>query len=94
MEVISNGVARDMISFYDLPLKVQGQVSQNYENAEHFDWVRYKGEWYCMEDFMRVPRDGELLLEWDGYLNDTYFSGVLVKFVDNGERVIFGRYYS
>lgn len=94
MEVISNGVARDMIPFYALPLKVQGQVSQNYENAEHFDWVQYKGEWYCMEDFMRVPRDGTLLLEWDGYLNDTYFSGVLVKFVDNGERVIFGRYYS
>lgn len=93
MQIISNGVARDMIPFYALPLAVQGQVSQNYENAEHFDWVRYKGDWYCMEDFCRVGRDSPLS-EWDGYLPDTYFSGVLVRFVDDGERVIFGRYYS
>lgn len=55
--------------------------------------MRYKGEWYCMEDFMRAGKDSPLS-EWDGYTADTFFSGVLVRFVDDGERVIFGRYYS
>lgn len=93
MQIISNGVARDMISFHALPPAVQRRVADNYENAEHFDWVRYKGEWYCMEDFMRTDKDSPLS-EWDGYTADTFFSGVLVRFVDDGERVIFGRYYS
>ena len=93
MQIISNGVARDMVSFYDLPLAVQDQVSQNYENANQFGWVSYKGDWYCMEDFMRVDKDSPLV-GWDGYLPDTYFSGVVIRLVDDGERVIFGRYYS
>jgi hypothetical protein len=93
MEIISNGTPRDMVPFYALPANVQSKVSQNYANADLFDWVQYKGEWYCMEDFVRVGKDSPFP-EWDGCLSDTYFSGVLVRLVDDGERVIFGRYFS
>ena len=89
MEIITNNVPREMIPFECLPKKVQEQVAEDYINAPYFDWVKYKGWWYCLEDFMR----SDSLKGWDGILNDTYFSGILVRLVDNGERVIFGRYY-
>ena len=93
MEIISNGVPRPMIPFYALPPKVQAKVRDNYENADQFDWVQYKGEWYCTEDFMIAPeslhKEG-----WGGYVSETFFSGVVVRLVDDGERLVFGRYFS
>jgi hypothetical protein len=29
---------------------------------------------------------------WDGYRSDSYFSGIVVRYVDDGERVIAGLY--
>lgn len=36
--------------------------------------------------------NGDTWKNWDGYQSDTFFSGVLVKFVDL-DQVIVGRYY-
>lgn len=41
---------------------------------------RHMGRKYCLSDFMVVPKDTFLSREgFDGYLNDSYFSGVAIK---------------
>jgi len=32
--------------------------------------------------------------KWDGYQSDSFYSGVLVKYVEDFERVIMATYYS
>ena len=99
MEIITNNVPRAWVTFQCLPKKIQEQVAENYENARYFYWVKYKGWWYCPDDFMIIGKNNPLHEEgWHGYASDTNFSGVLVRFTDdegNDEgRVVFGRYYS
>ena len=91
MQIITNNIQRDIVSFWQLPKKAQDQHREDYENAEELDWFCYKGEWYCLDDFMRLDKESPFS-EWDGYASDTFFSGVLIKLVD--DRVIVGRYYS
>lgn len=54
-------------------------------------FFRYKGQLYYLGEFMSCDKtfDG-----WDGYSSDSAFSGVLVRFVDNFDRVIVGQYFS
>lgn len=57
-------------------------------------WARffnYKNAWFDTCEFMRTP---SALNAWDGYQSDTFFSGTLVRYVDDFERVIVGRYFS
>ena len=37
------------------------------------------------------PRAPEWMQEWDGYNSDSFFSGVLIKYVDDGVRRIYHR---
>jgi hypothetical protein len=67
------------------------------EEFENEDFIDYRGQVYAMSDFMRfnfIPEvdDESPYHQWDGYINDTYFSGVLIKLCDDGD-VIMGRYY-
>ena len=41
----------------------------------------YRGSVYSLQDFMRVP-EGMFPGHWDGYLSDTFFSGVLIQLND------------
>ena len=92
MQVITNNVPREIHSFFGMPKKAQDQHRDDYENAEELDWFFYRGEWHCMDDFMVLDKNSPFS-EWHGYASDTYFSGVLIKLVDE-YRVIVGRYYS
>ena len=44
----------------------------------------YKGQRYFLSEFMRTRAHG---LPYDGYLNDSYFSGILIKLSEDGETV-------
>jgi hypothetical protein len=90
LEIITNANARDLLFWYDLTDKEQAELD-NEETDELF--FRYRGNVYRLNDFTRVEGNPDLR-GWDGYMTDTYFSGVLVKYVDHYERVIVGRYYS
>ena len=54
-------------------------------------FARYRGWVYDLGEFMRTPDD---LKPFHGYISDTFFSGVLCRFVNHGDSVIMGRYYS
>ena len=54
----------------------------------------YKGERYFLDEFMYISPDSPFK-GWDGYLSESFFSGVLVKFTpDDCNRVIVGWYVS
>ena len=99
LTIITNNVPRSIIYGYELPESVRPDF--DYIDAKAFgghSFVQYKGCYYDLNDFMRIENKdcfncvGEFK-EWHGYHGDSYFSGVLIKQLDD-ERVIMGRYYS
>lgn len=89
MTIITNNVPRDVIDDWDQ----QGEQNDSY--------VVYKGEKYPLEDFQSVAGISSLdhifrKGGWDGWLSDSFFSGILLKWVPGTqcESVIMGRYYS
>lgn len=85
LTITTNNVPRDLLTGADLT---------DAELAE-FDWLddaesdggffRYRGTVYNLSDFERTSLKG-----WDGISHDSYFSGVVVRLVDDNERVIVG----
>lgn len=89
----TNNVPRLLKYGYEMPDKFKSDF--DYISEEDFplhDLFVYKGQWYDLGEFMRIP-EGPNFAGWDGYASDTYFSGILIKFVDE-ESVIVGQYFS
>lgn len=96
--IITNNVPRDVIDAWELSEEEQ-------EEFDYLDWgkikagedsrsfARYKGELYDLDDFLTTWRI-DVFKEWNGYISDTFFSGILVKFSEDFEQVVMGRYYS
>lgn len=94
MKIITNSVPRDLVYGIDLTEKERKEF--DYIDADNFpchDFLRYRGNVYDVNEFMRC-NGNEFMSNWDGYSDDSYFSGIVIKFVDDNERVIVGRYYS
>ena len=79
--IISNYHRRDILYWHEL----------TDQEREEFDWIeaeeqdehtffRYKNWVYCFADFMRTDAHNSPFSSWDGYENDSFFSGVLVKY--------------
>jgi hypothetical protein len=93
MRIITNYQPRDVIEEYEL-------TEEEKKEFDYYDWndpqttvqfVRYKGELVDLND-MEGP--SSIFPEWDSYKSDTFFSGILVKWANNFEQVIMGRYYT
>lgn len=57
------------------------------------DFVRYRGWVYDLGEFMRANSAfGEM---WDGYRDDSFFSGVLIRYnPEDSDRVMLATYFS
>lgn len=82
-----------------MPRDVQDDWNQEGEQNDAF--VVYKGEKHLLEDFTSVSGINDRAHPfreegWDGYISDTFFSGILLKWVPGSlwEQVIMGRYYA
>lgn len=68
--------------------------------SDSASFFRYRGELYDVGEFQRITtRDTETLQSdfagWDGYTSDSFFSGMVIKFVvdvNDDEAVIVGTY--
>ena len=92
MKIITNNVPRLTLDAFELTPKER-------EEFDYLDWAggdvdatffRYKGQLYDLNEFMR--QEGGDFKAWDGAAPDSYFSGILIKLID--ESVIVGRYFS
>lgn len=101
MEVITNHVPRDVIEGYEVN-SLKERKEFDYINWDAIDkgedsatFFRYKGNLYDTNDCEPIFRDTiQGFKEWDGIFTESFFSGVVFRYVDNFERVIVGRYYS
>jgi hypothetical protein len=99
LTIITNNVPREVVEAYELPIEVRDEFDYlDWTNIE-MGWddrqfVQYKDQWYDLGDFISTNAPGlDAFSEWDAYVSDSFFSGVLVKYADL-EHVIMGRYYS
>ena len=101
LQIITNRVPRDVVEAYEL-------TPAERKDFDYLDWAaiergedsasffRYQGEIYDLGEFMTTGGLPEFspLRQWHGYHSDSFFSGVLVRYVDDCERVVIGRFYS
>lgn len=87
MKIITNRIPRPLVCLLDLPGKARADFDY-LDDPYECRLVQYKGEWYDVYDSMTCP--GAVATDdtrhafsgWDGYISDSFFSGVLFKFAD------------
>ncbi len=108
MKITTNNQKRELISFFDLPEKVRPDFDY-VENDDKCicRFVKFKGSYYDTfdtqaittrngqnMDFAMAVNHSDPLAKWNSVISESFFSGVLFRFVDNFEYVICGCYYS
>lgn len=99
MRIITNNVPRETLSGFEL-------TDAERADFDYLDWeaikegsdsatfFRYKGNVYDLGEFMgtgNLPRFSPLA-KWHGYHNDSYFSGIVIKIIDDTGDVIVGTF--
>lgn len=65
--------------------EVPKRVLEDYED-ESYGFILYRKRWYHLSNFMRIDENNPFhVLGYDGYLSDSFFSGVLIKLSRDGE---------
>jgi hypothetical protein len=94
MKITTNNVPRDIIEAYELTENEQAEF-------DYLDWkkiragddsasfFRYKDNLYDLGEFERTDIPG-----WYGIQHDTYFSGIVVRYCNEFEQVVVGRYFT
>jgi hypothetical protein len=61
------------------------------EGAASAEFFRYRGELYDLGEFTVWDNPASPTRQgWDGFRSDSYFSGLVVRYVDDFERVVVG----
>lgn len=99
INITTNNVPRDVV--YRCELSAKESADFDYLAPDEGTFFRYRGEVYYLGEFMLCPSDSESVGNvannvpgWHGYQSNSFFSGIVIRYVDNYERVIVGRYYS
>ena len=89
LKIITDNKYRPVLYWYDLLPKEQAEYSEVFRDSSFF---RYRGWVYTLDDFMRV--DGSPFYGYDGYMSESFFSGLVVKYSNCGDAIKVGRWYS
>lgn len=96
MQIITNNKPRPMLALYELPAKTQLDFDYVREEGSYSPrFVKYKGVWMDCFDMQSIGRElgFSQFTGWHGIASDSFFSGTLVRFIDD-DQVIVGRYFS
>ena len=93
----TNNQQRDLLYLEDFTEKEQQVIRSEYDWMEpdiecNFGFFKYRGNIYHLQDFLRAP--DSFKKDWDGYISETYFSGVVIKLADDNDHVVVGRWFS
>lgn len=106
VRITTNNVPRLLIDSYQLTAKEREEfdyidwqgVEEGRESATFF---RYRGRLYDLGEFQYTGSDhrpagnGDTFAGWDGYQSDSFFSGIVVRYVkDDTDYVVVGTYYA
>jgi hypothetical protein len=85
---------KNFVIRYDVPKRVlASQFDYQDEDDAGDGFFKYHGVWYHLDQFMRMPNDSPLA-GWDGYLNDSMSTGVVIKLSPDGEQYQAGTFAS
>ena len=91
--IATNNKPRPLLHWDELTPKEQKEFDYIKPNVG-FQFVRYRGHAYDIYDMMAVRKEtlpaDSFLQGWDGYQGDSYFSGVLMRWV--GDQVVMATY--
>lgn len=101
LTITTNNVPRDVIEAYEL-------TQAEHAEFDYYDWraiengedsptfFRYRGELHDLANFevWTNPASPLAVGGWEAFHADTFFSGLVIRYVENFERVIVGRYYA
>ena len=93
MRIVTNRVPRRLHLYAALPPKVRKDFDYLSINDSVPRMVLYRGVWYDVLDSespVNLPAENPLRA-WDGFISDSFFSGVVFKFADD-DNVICGRF--
>lgn len=103
LTIVTNNVPRNPLYWYELTAKEQAEFGylDTEDKQSEATFVRYNGWTYALAEFMACPTSEQSnpqmrdagFHKWSGYHSDSFFSGILVRYVDNCERVVMGRFY-
>ena len=99
LTVRTNNVPRDYLfgSYFQGKERTEMLKEFDYHTEEEFDsssFVNYKGYWYDLGTFVYIGDLNGELGEWECYSSDSYFSGVVIRYVNDNEQVVMGTYFS
>jgi hypothetical protein len=80
-----HGAVCDVIYWDDLT--PQEQRDHDWAEARGCSFFRYRDWCYCLDDFMVGTVPPSLPGHWDAFASDSFFSGVAVRIVDDGDRI-------
>ena len=107
-ELITNGKPRALLPLCDLPEKARTDFDYVDADDYSERFFHYRGAYYDAHDAQRIEPDsgrahrvgwsmrvhpGEPFARFDGIVSESYFSGIVFRFVDD-DSVIVGRYFS
>jgi hypothetical protein len=95
--ITTNHVPRDILDGYELSADERADF-------DYIDWTaidagedsasffRYRGSLYDLGEFSTTYGMPEFspLRQWDGYLGESFFSAIVVRYCDDHERVVVG----
>ena len=99
IKIKSNYNERQFIYGYELTEKELEEFDYiDSEELPFHNFIRYKGQVYDPNEFMRIDSDRECLPEgfeqWDGYQSDTFFSGLLIRYCEDTDYYQIASYFS
>ena len=91
VEILTNHRPRLLLDWNQLTEAEQAEFDWMTEPADE-DFFRYKKRVYALSEFTLA--ENTQFKGWDGYLSDSFFSGVLIKLTPDPDRVVVGTFMS
>lgn len=88
MEIITNRQPRPLLASYELPPDILSGEFDYIGDDTGPRFFQYRGSWHDANEFTVAGASPG----WHGVQPDSYFSGLLLRYCDDFERVIVGRY--
>jgi hypothetical protein len=89
MKVISNHHSHPFVYRLDVPDEILADQFDHLDPDEMDGFLRYRGCWYHLSDFLRMDDP-----YWQGIATDSYFSGVVIRVSSDGETYQIGLAFS
>ena len=89
LKIITNQNWRQFTYRSDVPDSIFKDQFSHLSNDDIDGFFKYRNYWYHLSDFIVTTIKG-----WDGVVSDSFFSGVLIKISNDGERYKVGTYFS